>query len=265
MKGALRHLASRAGYEIFKAGSLQRERLRYTRLVHDLVRLAERPLFELPETPGRAHLFSELIGTEPVQALFMLRDLHRALEDGGDVCEFGVAQGATSALIANELLHHAPERVLWLYDSFQGLPAPGMNDVLLDDPLGLGSMAAYEGKFAEPRTAVEGRLSAVGWPRERTRIVEGFFSQETPAADLPEQVSFAYVDFDLYQPVKDALDQLSSRTRVGSRIMVDDYGFLSSGAKTAVDEFVATQATASWTLSAAPPGCQPFASLCRDR
>jgi O-methyltransferase len=261
VKRAVRRLVERSGYEVYRVGTLERERARSETVVRQMTALVEQDLFSLPPAAGREDLLCELVGTDPVEALFLLAALHAGLARDGDVCEFGVAQGATSALIANELRVHAPERLLWLYDSFEGLPKPTERDLLVDDPLGLGSMSAYEGRFAEPRSAVEGRLTSVGWPFERTRIIEGFFTDATPEADLPLQVSFAYVDFDLYQPIADVLTKLEPRTRPGARIMVDDYGYLSAGAKEAVDEF-ATKHQDSWTLEVGPDYCH-FATFHR--
>ena len=47
-----------------------------------------------------------------------------------------------------------------------------------------------------------------------------------------------YVDFDFYSPISVALRFLNKRLVTGGVIVVDDYGFFSSGAKTAVDEFL---------------------------
>jgi hypothetical protein len=52
-------------------------------------------------------------------------------------------------------------------------------------------------------------------------------------------VAFAYVDFDFYEPIEDALEFLDGRMPPGGRIVVDDYGFFSEGAQLAVDQFVA--------------------------
>jgi hypothetical protein len=46
------------------------------------------------------------------------------------------------------------------------------------------------------------------------------------------------VDFDFYEPIKIALELLESRLPIGGVVIIDDYGFFSEGAKTAVDEFV---------------------------
>ena len=50
---------------------------------------------------------------------------------------------------------------------------------------------------------------------------------------------FAYVDFDFYEPILTALRFLRPRMPAGGTVVVDDYGFFSAGAKTAVDEFIA--------------------------
>jgi O-methyltransferase len=263
LKLALRRLVERSGYEVYRLGTLQRERARSESLVRQMTALAEQELFRLPLSAGRADLLCDLVGTDPVEALHLLTALHAGLAVEGDVCEFGVAQGATSALIANEMRLHAPDRTLWLYDSFKGLPKPTERDRLIDDPLGLGSMSAYEGRFAEPRARVEARLQSVDWPSDKTRIVEGFFTEVTPETDLPPVISFAYVDFDLYQPIADVLSKIEPRTRAGSRVMVDDYGYLSAGAQEAVDEFVAKHEDA-WNLDVGPDYCH-FATLHRRR
>ena len=65
----------------------------------------------------------ELIGTTIGEAIYVIQNLHEGLRVSGDVCEFGVAQGATSRLLASEIM--STDRKLWLFDSFEGLPAPG--------------------------------------------------------------------------------------------------------------------------------------------
>ena len=251
----------RAGYTVEHRATAEdyaRQRLLLVRGIHAL--LHEYALPELPDTPGRVELLNGLFGTDPIEGMFILDALHRSLRLPGDVCEFGVAQGATSALLANELAHHAADRFLWLYDSFQGLPKPTAKDVLIDDVDNLGSMEAYSGHFAVPRLQVEVRLAAIGWPSEKTRIVEGYFTAETPSTDLPENVCFAYVDFDLYEPIRDVLEAIHARSQTGTHAVIDDYGFFSTGARSAVDEFV-TENRHNWKLHRPPDYTSAFAIL----
>jgi len=148
-----------------------------------------------------------------------------------------VAQGETSALIANEIAQG--NKVLHLFDSFQGLPKPTDKDRLKDDIFSLGSMDAYAGTMACPEDMVRARLAAVDFPPQRCVIHRGFIEQVIEdAAHLPRQVSFAYVDFDLYEPIRRTLDVLHDRTPEGAIVIVDDYDWFSTGAKTAVDEFL---------------------------
>ena len=197
--------------------------------------------FSLEENPLRIKLLSRLRGTPPPEAYFLILGLAKTRKIAGDVCEFGVAQGETSALLANEL--RESEKILHLFDSFQGLPAPSENDRLIDDIFNLGSMRAYEGTMASPREQVAARLQAVNFPPKRYRIHEGFIEDTlVGSSDLPQQVSFAYVDLDLYRPTVRALQFLDSSSKPGAVFIVDDYDYFSTGVKEAVDEFISSHA-----------------------
>lgn len=215
--------------------------LKYPPLVremHDALRALHFP--SLPEKAGRTELMAKLLGTGISEAMYVLSELHAALGDAGDVCEFGVAQGATSALLANEI--RDTDKTLWLYDSFTGLPKPSMKDQLKDDIFGLGSMDKYEGQMRCDAEEVETRLAQVGYAKERYRIRAGMVDQTLREDNGPAQVCFAYVDFDFYEPIVHALAYLDRHLTPNGRIVVDDYDFFSTGAKTAVDEFVARHA-----------------------
>jgi O-methyltransferase len=224
-------------------------------LVWRIHTMARATLVDIPETERRVEHLSSLRGTDVFEGLFVIQNLHRALSVvAGDVCEFGVAQGLTSALIANELLWHAPERTLWLYDSFEGLPEPSAHDRLVSDIFELGAMEAYAGQMSSPRRIVEAELREVGW--SRTRIVSGFVDQTL--TELPERVAFAYLDFDFYQPTWDVLQLLKTRLGAGGIVMIDDYGHFSSGVQEAVDKFCTEE---GWGFEASPPWAGPFAVL----
>lgn len=161
----------------------------------------------------------------------------------GDVCEFGVAQGITSQLIANEILNNE-SKILHLFDSFEGLPKPTVNDKLKDDIFNLGSIEAYAGEMSLPEELVLNRLDNIEFPKKRYVIHKGFIEELIiTKKQFPEHVSFAYVDFDFYEPIKIILEYLNNVTKKGAIIMVDDYDFFSTGVKIAVDEFMSTNET----------------------
>lgn len=193
----------------------------------------------LPVRPNRTELLTHLVGTGTGEGSHLVVSLAAVMDLPGDVCECGVGSGATSALLANELRDSG--KLLWLYDTFAGLPAPTAEDELIDDIDQLGSMSAYVGHMSHPEAEMRGRMKKLDIPPTAFRVIQGLFDSTITEEKLPKQICFAYVDFDFYAPIKAALEKFSPRLAPGGMIVVDDYGFFSKGAQTAVDEFAASQ------------------------
>jgi O-methyltransferase len=260
-RGVNRALA-RTGLAVQTVGRRRIEderRLNDVRELHEWLRAVV--LRGLEPKDGRVELLAQLRGTSTSEGVYIVHELQRALRSGGDVCEFGVAQGATSALLANEI--RDTYRTLWLFDSFEGLSRPSEHDVLLDDIGGLGSMAAYEGSMAHGPERVLERLDEIGFPRERAQIVEGYVDRETTRARMPQRVAFAYLDMDLYAPTAAALDLVHERMSVGGRMVVDDFGFFSAGPERAVNEFLRTHSR-EYELTVPPRFAGAFCVLSRE-
>lgn len=216
---------------------------------------------QIPPNEQRLRLLGQLLGTPVPEAYAIIQAIAATADVPGDVCELGVAQGATSVLIANEIA--LTGKALHLFDSFEGLPAPTSADTLKDDPEHLGSIEAYAGMWAYPRDLVVARLRAIGFPDARVHIHEGFVDAILAAGDgLPETVSCAYLDFDFYEPIRDGLAFLDGVISPGGIIAVDDYDFFSTGVKRAVDEFLDARA-ASYELDVADPVFGHYATLRR--
>ena len=251
-KTILKTLISKAGYELHRSGTHNQPNgpdANFQAQVNletftNIAKAYELRLNELdqdahPILPNetRPKLLGRLLGTSPSEAYYIVKALAKCLVLEGDVCEFGVAQGETSALIANEIVRS--NKTLHLFDSFQGLPKPSEKDKLKDDIFSLGRMEAYTGTMSCPEEMVRARLAAISFPESRFAIHKGFFEQLLQTdRNFPKKVCFAYVDFDLYEPIKLALDFLHRVSADGAIIVVDDYDWFSTGAKTAVDEFV---------------------------
>jgi hypothetical protein len=93
-----------------------------------------------------------------------------------------------------------------------------------------------------PEDMVRSRLAAVGFPPHRYVLHKGFIEAVLRYDDaLPTAVSFAYVDFDFYEPTRVVLEFLDRVISPGATIIVDDYDFFSTGSKAAVDEFIAAR------------------------
>src|SRR3989442_4580284 len=157
LKSIIRDLIGKLGYEVVRKGRV----VDINRRIEAASELeAVYRQFVFPGLPGntseggtrRHELLAQLEGTQLGEAFYLLDALHRSLSLGGAVCEFGVAQGATSALIANEI--RGSGKSLWLFDSFKGLPRPGAKDVLIDDIFSLGSIEKYAGTMAHGQDEV---------------------------------------------------------------------------------------------------------------
>jgi hypothetical protein len=165
----------------------------------------------------------------------LIYHLRQSLSLNGDVCEFGVAQGAISALLANEI--KKTDKNLWLFDSFETRPLASEKNVLGNDIGDSGTMEYYKGSLSFPEDMVRSRLSEINFPPDRIKIVPGYIQKTIHGDDLPQDVCFAYVDLNYYQPVLIALDFLDTVLQPGGFMIIDDYDFVEKGVKKAVDEF----------------------------
>ncbi len=190
---------------------------------------------ELTTDEESLRLLSNSMYTGFGTGLYLVAYLHQSLTLEGDICEFGVAQGVISALLAHEIKN--TRKNIWLFDSFEGLPEPSAKDILLDDFGNFGSIKAYKGSLSFPEDMVRTRLSHLQFPPDRIRIVPGFIEKTMNTQDLPKTVCFAFVDMNFYEPTILALNYLDTVLSPGGFIIIDDYDFFSQGAKCAVDEF----------------------------
>lgn len=192
---------------------------------------------DFPKNKERHNLMINLNGTQISEAIYIIYYLHKSLRLNGDICEFGIANGRTSALLANEI--KPTNKKLWLFDSFQGLSKPTKEDILINDMFKLGNMNKYKGQMNYPVSDVLEQLKKISFPKNRIKIVPGFINDVIKnCKKLPKEICFAYVDFDLYKPTLTALNFLNEHLIKKGHIIIDDYNYFSKGVKTAVDEFL---------------------------
>lgn len=148
----------------------------------------------------------------------------------GAVVEFGCYVGTTSLFIRRVLDRLDVGAVFHVYDSFQGLPSKTSYDI---SPAGeqfkTGELLATRKVFERSFKKANLRLP---------KIHKGWFSELTPD-DVPGGVTFAYLDGDYYESIKDSLRVLEGNLRERSVIIVDDYANEAlPGARRAVDEWL---------------------------
>lgn len=157
----------------------------------------------------------------------LYRLLLQSLSVEGDVWECGVFHGGTAALMAAVLGDRQASKKLYLFDTFEGMPETGAEDL------------HAKGNFSD--TSVEAVAQFVGHA-DFCVIRKGFIPQ-TFAGLEAARIALAHVDVDIYRSVKDCLEFIWPRLARGGFIVCDDYGFPSCpGARAAVDEFFAGKA-----------------------
>jgi O-methyltransferase len=164
-----------------------------------------------------------------------LRALHRGVrhvvQDGiaGDLVECGCARGGSAALIALTLQELGAERCLWLFDTFEGLPAPTREDPDYD------IAKLWTGGCAGSLEEVQSLFARLG-VSDGVEFVPGLFQQSLPASPVQE-IALLHIDGDWYESVKTCLEHFYDKVTPGGWIQLDDYGYW-KGARRAVDEFL---------------------------
>jgi Macrocin-O-methyltransferase (TylF) len=147
----------------------------------------------------------------------------------GDFVECGSALGGSAALIALTLRQLGLSRPLWLFDTFEGLPAPTSDDP--DFEIANLFTGSCLGTLDEVQSLFE-QLQI----REQVQFIKGLFQETLPAAAL-SQIALLHIDGDWYESVRACLDNLYDKVAPGGIIQFDDYGYW-KGARKAVDEFL---------------------------
>ena len=147
----------------------------------------------------------------------------------GDVVEFGCYAGDTSVLLA-EAMKATPDKWLYLYDSFEGLPEKTIEDQ---------SAAGWRFRAGELKVSPETvahKFKKLSLPDPV--IVKKWFDQ-LDDSDLPAQISFALLDGDFYASIKTSFEKIAPRLVDGAIIVVHDYRNSElPGVAKAVNEFI---------------------------
>ena len=148
-----------------------------------------------------------------------LVNLHRAVEvverEGlpGDLVECGSWNGGSAAILGAACER---PRTVWVFDSFEGLPAPDARD---------GATAQqrfFPGWCKGDPARVRAAFRKLGVPEARLRIVPGWFQDTLPGAAVGP-IAVLHVDADWYESVRCVLHAFYDRVVPGGVIVMDDY------------------------------------------
>ena len=120
-------------------------------------------------------------------------------------------------------------RNLWLFDTFEGLPAPTADDP--DYEIAKLLTGKCRGQLEEVRELFLSCGTADG-----VHFVKGLFQDTLPLNPI-DRIALLHIDGDWYDSVRICLESLYDKVVPGGIIQFDDYGYW-KGARKAVDEFL---------------------------
>lgn len=146
----------------------------------------------------------------------------------GDLIEAGVWRGGVGILMRGILkAHGVDDRLVWVADSFRGLPPP--------DPDRDGGVELQELEWlAVPVEVVRENFHRYGLLDNQVRFVEGWFHETLPAL-RDRRWSVVRIDGDLYASTMDALVNLYDGLSPGGFLIVDDFAL--DPCREAVEDF----------------------------
>jgi hypothetical protein len=158
---------------------------------------------------------------------------HSILRDDvpGDLMECGVWRGGAVVLMRGLLeTYEVPGRLVWVADSFRGLPPSTLPEDVLQGDLSREShpMLAVDLDTVKHTFELHGLLD------DRVKFLPGWFKDTLETAPI-ERLALLRLDGDLYESTRDALVALYDKLSPGGYLIVDDL-FLPACRK-AVDDF----------------------------
>ena len=174
-------------------------------------------------------IISDQVDRSELSAL--LYELAKTLDANRDatIVEFGCYIGTTSLYIRRLMDSYKGSGEFHVYDSFEGLPEKTSHDrSALGEQFKAGELAV--GKKAFMREFHKASL--------RPPVVHKAWFNELAAADIPQDIQFAFLDGDYYESIMQSFRLIEKNLASNAVIVVDDYGNEAlPGASAAVDEW----------------------------
>jgi len=226
MKGFLKSLARKAGYEVL-----------------NLRQPGSTGLFppDFDEAATATYLqVRPFTMTPPERVLSLIRAVEYVVDNDipGSFVECGVWKGGSMMTIARTLLRaNRNDRELFLYDTYEGMPQPIEADgEYAQTEWAKHQQGTHKGWACAQLDEVKANMASTGFPLDRIRYIPGKVEDTLPAS-APESISLLRLDTDFYESTKHELVHLFPRLSHGGVLIIDDYGAF-PGARKAVDEYI---------------------------
>lgn len=180
----------------------------------------------------------------------LVRDIN-AKNINGDIVECGVWSGGSLGLMARADLPLSKTRKYVGFDSFEGLPAPTVEDAevyttysegrpvdeLITDPQKATRTAIGACVGARVPEVEAFLINELGIPSDRVELVPGWFADTLPNWTREKRsIALLRIDGDWYQSTYDCLKNMYDLIEPGGIVTIDDYGAF-SGCRKAVEDF----------------------------
>jgi hypothetical protein len=152
----------------------------------------------------------------------------------GTFLEAGFGEGKTARIVVSLMnSEKIRKRNIWLFDSFEGFPAPTKFD---HSP----SRKPRKGQWKVP---IEPALALKNEIDTDVEVVKGYFEDTIPSKYSGESIAILHLDGDLYSSYKSCLEGLYDKVQPGGLILFDEYKSEVQlknfpGASIAIDEFL---------------------------
>lgn len=168
-----------------------------------------------------------IISREQIRVLLSVLDSILQKNIPGDVVEFGCYVGESSKYLRMMLDYYRSDKNLYVYDSFEGLPP----------------LSKYEEntgwRAGTLKTSEDILLSNFYNNGLRPPIVTKGWFKNIPDSNIPDRISFAFLDGDFYDSIYDSLNKIYHRMSRGSAILFHDYERPDlPGVKAAISNFI---------------------------
>lgn len=163
----------------------------------------------------------------------------------GDLIETGCWRGGATIFMRAVLKANGiTDRIVWVADSFEGLPSVKQSEAKYKDDSTVDIDAMNHGGpmqlgLAVPLRRVKDAFAKFDLLDEQVRFLKGWFKDTLPGAPI-KQLSILRLDGDMYESTMDALNALYDKVSVGGYVIVDDYNCWPH-CQQAVDEFRSTR------------------------
>jgi O-methyltransferase len=136
----------------------------------------------------------------------------------GDFIETGAWRGGAAMFMRAMLdVHGIRDRVVWVADSFEGMPVPNPEKYPSDTGLDFSQVGCMTVSLEE----VQRNFRRFGLLDDQVRFLKGWFRNTLPCAPV-ERLAILRMDGDLYESTTDALVHLYPRVSPGGCIIIDD-------------------------------------------